>query len=64
MLVSPPEVVGLANGIAQSIVSLARFLGPVLGGYVSRCCMAYPALSNDQISFGLSVFQMEQVDIP
>lgn len=33
--VSPPEVIGLANGIAQSIVSLARFLGPVIGGYVS-----------------------------
>ncbi|KAF8591246.1 hypothetical protein K439DRAFT_1402380 [Ramaria rubella] len=31
---SPPHVVGLANGLAQSIVSLARFAGPVLGGYV------------------------------
>jgi len=31
---SPPEVNGLANGIAQSIVSLARFVGPVVGGYV------------------------------
>ncbi|TFK49144.1 hypothetical protein OE88DRAFT_472946 [Heliocybe sulcata] len=29
---SPPHVVGLANGIAQSIVSLARFMGPILGG--------------------------------
>ncbi|PSS32051.1 hypothetical protein PHLCEN_2v2196 [Hermanssonia centrifuga] len=29
---SPPNVVGYANGIAQSIVSLARFCGPVLGG--------------------------------
>ncbi|KDQ58534.1 hypothetical protein JAAARDRAFT_193093 [Jaapia argillacea MUCL 33604] len=29
---SPPHVVGLANGIAQSIVSLARFLGPIIGG--------------------------------
>ncbi|KAI0701351.1 hypothetical protein BC835DRAFT_1411497 [Cytidiella melzeri] len=29
---SPPHVVGYANGIAQSIVSLARFCGPVLGG--------------------------------
>ncbi|EPQ52178.1 MFS-1 protein [Gloeophyllum trabeum ATCC 11539] len=29
---SPPHVVGLANGIAQSIVSLARFIGPILGG--------------------------------
>ncbi|KAI0316321.1 hypothetical protein OF83DRAFT_1173001 [Amylostereum chailletii] len=30
---SPPPVVGLANGIAQSIVSLARCIGPILGGY-------------------------------
>ncbi|KAL6306396.1 hypothetical protein BKA93DRAFT_824233 [Sparassis latifolia] len=29
---SPPAVVGYANGIAQSIVSLARFIGPILGG--------------------------------
>ncbi|KAI0042711.1 major facilitator superfamily MFS-1 [Auriscalpium vulgare] len=31
---SPPPVVGLANGIAQSIVSLARCFGPILGGYL------------------------------
>ncbi|KAH9855398.1 major facilitator superfamily MFS-1 [Lenzites betulinus] len=29
---SPPHLVGFANGIAQSIVSLARFAGPILGG--------------------------------
>ncbi|RPD75611.1 major facilitator superfamily MFS-1 [Lentinus tigrinus ALCF2SS1-7] len=29
---SPPHVVGFANGIAQSIVSLARFAGPIIGG--------------------------------
>ncbi|OCH86843.1 major facilitator superfamily MFS-1 [Obba rivulosa] len=29
---SPPHLVGFANGIAQSIVSLARFLGPIVGG--------------------------------
>ncbi|KAI0370487.1 major facilitator MFS-1 [Pilatotrama ljubarskyi] len=29
---SPPHLVGFANGIAQSIVSLARFVGPILGG--------------------------------
>ncbi|KAI0074454.1 major facilitator superfamily MFS-1 [Panus rudis PR-1116 ss-1] len=29
---SPPHVVGYANGIAQSIVSLARFAGPIIGG--------------------------------
>ena len=33
--VTPPNAVGIANGIAQSIVSLARCFGPVLGGYVS-----------------------------
>ncbi|THH18720.1 hypothetical protein EW146_g2307 [Bondarzewia mesenterica] len=31
---SPPPVVGLANGIAQSIVSLARCFGPILGGWL------------------------------
>ncbi|GBE81176.1 major facilitator superfamily MFS-1 [Sparassis crispa] len=29
---SPPHMVGYANGVAQSIVSLARFIGPILGG--------------------------------
>ncbi|KAH8829191.1 hypothetical protein DL96DRAFT_1597099 [Flagelloscypha sp. PMI_526] len=29
---TPPHAVGLANGIAQSIVSLARCFGPILGG--------------------------------
>ncbi|KIK56864.1 hypothetical protein GYMLUDRAFT_46768 [Collybiopsis luxurians FD-317 M1] len=29
---TPPDAVGLANGIAQSIVSLARCIGPVMGG--------------------------------
>ena len=33
---SPPHILGYANGVAQSIVSFARFLGPVLGGYVSK----------------------------
>lgn len=32
--VTPPNAVGFANGIAQSIVSLARCFGPILGGYV------------------------------
>ena len=32
--VTPPPIVGLANGVAQSIVSLARGFGPLLGGYV------------------------------
>lgn len=30
---SPPHVVSLSNGMAQSIVSLARFFGPIFGGY-------------------------------
>jgi hypothetical protein len=29
---SPPPVVGLANGLAQSLVSLGRFVGPIIGG--------------------------------
>lgn len=31
---TPPPIVGLANGLAQSIVSLARFCGPIIGGYL------------------------------
>ncbi|KAK2461247.1 hypothetical protein APHAL10511_006774 [Amanita phalloides] len=31
---TPPDAVGYANGIAQSIVSLARCVGPALGGYI------------------------------
>jgi len=31
---SPPHVVSLSNGMAQSIVSLARFIGPIFGGYL------------------------------
>ncbi|KAF9530140.1 hypothetical protein CPB83DRAFT_851026 [Crepidotus variabilis] len=31
---TPPQAVGYANGIAQSIVSLARCVGPVIGGYL------------------------------
>ncbi|KAG6828178.1 hypothetical protein H0H92_008909 [Tricholoma furcatifolium] len=36
MSVTPPNAVGYANGIAQSIVSLARCIGPVIGGYFER----------------------------
>ena len=32
---SPPNVVGLSNGLAQSTVSFSRFFGPVIGGAVS-----------------------------
>ncbi|KAJ3887384.1 hypothetical protein GG344DRAFT_55793 [Lentinula edodes] len=31
---TPPDAVGIANGIAQSIVSLARCVGPVMGGWL------------------------------
>lgn len=42
--VTPPPIIGLANGVAQSIVSLARGFGPLLGGYVC-------AVSLDMIIF-------------
>lgn len=32
---TPPNAVGYANGIAQSMASLARCVGPVMGGCVS-----------------------------
>ena len=35
LTVTPPSAVGYANGIAQSMASLARCIGPVVGGYVS-----------------------------
>ncbi|KAF5373718.1 hypothetical protein D9758_000830 [Tetrapyrgos nigripes] len=31
---TPPHAVGYANGIAQSVVSLARCIGPILGGFL------------------------------
>jgi len=31
---TPPHLVGLANGLAQSTVSCARFFGPALGGAI------------------------------
>lgn len=31
---TPPHLVGLANGLAQSTVSMARFFGPALGGAI------------------------------
>lgn len=39
--VSPPPVVGMANGVAQSIVSLARGFGPIIGGYVRDTRLPY-----------------------
>ncbi|GMK57099.1 hypothetical protein CspeluHIS016_0309390 [Cutaneotrichosporon spelunceum] len=31
---SPPHLVGLSNGLAQSTVSMARFFGPAIGGAI------------------------------
>jgi len=31
---TPPHSIGFANGVAQSIVSLSRFFGPILGGFL------------------------------
>jgi hypothetical protein len=31
---TPPALVGLANGVGQSACSLARCIGPILGGWV------------------------------
>jgi len=31
---APLHIIGMANGLAQSIVSLARFFGPIIGGYL------------------------------
>lgn len=49
-LVSPPHVVGYANGIAQSIVSFSRFLGPIVGGTVSISFFG-PTLSADVLEY-------------
>lgn len=51
---TPPPIIGLANGVAQSIVSLARGLGPLLGGYVS-------AVSLDMIRFFLTSLSPDMV---
>lgn len=29
---TPPAYIPMANGLAQSVVSLARFIGPLTGG--------------------------------
>ncbi|EUC61676.1 MFS MFS-1 protein [Rhizoctonia solani AG-3 Rhs1AP] len=36
-----PQTVGLANGLAQSVVSLARFMGPVSNGTIYKNHMAH-----------------------
>jgi hypothetical protein len=49
--VTPPNAIGLANGIAQSIVSLARCIGPVIGGYVS--CLVSTSSTADPTNLAL-----------
>lgn len=36
---SPPHLVSLSNSIGQSTVALARFVGPILGGYLWSACI-------------------------
>lgn len=52
---SPPHVVGLANGLAQSTVSFARFFGPVIGGGVSTRSIPKGIPRTDQLSSGRRV---------
>lgn len=65
---TPPNAVGYANGVAQSIVSLARCLGPSLGGYVSRSAEVAGVYLITQLNvhtcrFGQRAFRMILVDI-
>ncbi|GAA6027282.1 hypothetical protein JCM8097_002555 [Rhodosporidiobolus ruineniae] len=39
-VMSPPELVPLANGLAQSSISLARTIGPLLGGSIFAASIA------------------------
>ena len=63
---TPPNAVGYANGIAQSMASLARCIGPVVGGYVSwRCIFLSGSVLLKQIALlrcGLSALEMIRQD--
>lgn len=48
---TPPPIVGLANGLAQSIVSLARFCGPIIGGYLWSA-----SVQNDPSGYGYGFY--------
>jgi len=62
--VTPPDAVGYANGIAQSIVSLARCVGPVIGGYVSSKTMdELHLLIRITNSYGRAAFKMDLLDM-
>lgn len=41
---SPPHLIPLANGLAQSAVSLARFMGPILGGTIWAASIAHVSI--------------------
>jgi hypothetical protein len=63
--VSPPPIVGFANGIAQSIVSLARGFGPLLGGYVRAAPLhipTYRALLTMPVRYGPQPFKETRRD--
>ncbi|KPV75489.1 uncharacterized protein RHOBADRAFT_53461 [Rhodotorula graminis WP1] len=52
-VMTPPELVPLANGLAQSCISLARFIGPLLGGSVFAASIADPANAHPSAGFHL-----------
>ncbi|GAA6060930.1 hypothetical protein JCM10212_003838 [Sporobolomyces blumeae] len=52
-VVTPPEYVPLANGLAQSAVSFARFLGPLVGGYVFAASISDKSNPQPQLGFYL-----------
>ena len=47
---SPPELVNVANGLSQSAASLARVIGPILGGALWSVSIA-----ENTISMGFNV---------
>ncbi|GAA5821517.1 hypothetical protein JCM3770_001058 [Rhodotorula araucariae] len=52
-VMTPPELVPLANGLAQSCISLARFIGPLLGGSVFAASIADPQNAHPSAGFHL-----------
>ncbi|GAA5910999.1 hypothetical protein JCM6882_006744 [Rhodosporidiobolus microsporus] len=52
-VMTPAELVPLANGLAQSCISLARFIGPLLGGSVFAASIADKANAHPATGFHL-----------
>ncbi|GAA6002187.1 uncharacterized protein JCM10292_000798 [Rhodotorula paludigena] len=52
-VMTPAELVPLANGLAQSCISLARFIGPLLGGSVFAASIADPQDARPAVGFHL-----------